>query len=299
MSKRESISRYNLIIQKLRKRPATFREIADYLEQESELQEYDFRVSNRTFQRDVNDIRSIWGFDIQYDFKRKVYSIEMDGQSETNERIMEAFDTFNALNVSERLSKSILFEKRKPQGTENLYGLLHAIKNKLQIKFAYQKFWEDEATQRTAEPYALKEFRNRWYVLVSDTNDGIVKTFALDRLSNLEITRKKFVVPQGFSASDYFKHAFDVETSDDGKPQEVVLSFTPIKGKYIKTLPLHESQEVLIDDKNEFRVRLNVYVSYALKQEILSHGNEVKVIKPKGLINELKKELESALKQYE
>lgn len=299
MSKRESISRYNLIIQKLRKRPASFREIVDYLEQESELQDYDFRVSNRTFQRDVNDIRSICGINIQYNFSRKVYAIEMDEPCDANERIMEAFDMFNALNVSERLSKFILFEKRKPRGTENMHGILHAIKNKLHISFSYLKFGEDTPTQRTVQPYALKESKSRWYVLALDTKNNKIKTFGLDRLSDLEITKKKFAVPQGFSASDYFKHTFDVETSNDGKPEEIVLSFTPTKGKYIKTLPLHESQEVLIDDNNEFRVRLNVYVSYALKQEILSHGNEVKVIKPKGLVSELKKELESALKQYE
>ncbi len=299
MSKRESISRYNLIIQKLRKRPASFREIVDYLEQESELQDYDFRVSNRTFQRDVNDIRSICGINIQYNFSRKVYAIEMDEPCDANERIMEAFDMFNALNVSERLSKFILFEKRKPRGTENMHGILHAIKNKLHISFSYLKFGEDTPTQRTVQPYALKESKSRWYVLALDTKNNKIKTFGLDRLSDLEITKKKFAVPQGFSASDYFKHTFDVETSNDGKPEEIVLSFTPTKGKYIKTLPLHESQEVLIDDNNEFRVRLNVYVSYAFKQEILSHGNEVKVIKPKGLVSELKKELESALKQYE
>ena len=63
------------------------------------------------------------------------------------------------MNLTDRLSKHIHFEKRKPQGTEHLYGVLHAIKNQIQIKFVYQKYWEDELTERIVEPYALKEFK--------------------------------------------------------------------------------------------------------------------------------------------
>jgi len=101
MSKRESIARYNLIIKKLRKSPTNFsmKLIQDYLLFESELQGYNFNVSKRTFQRDIEDISSLYNIDIVYDFSRKVYYIDFDEQSEVNERIFEAFDTFNALNI--------------------------------------------------------------------------------------------------------------------------------------------------------------------------------------------------------
>ena len=109
MSKRESITRYSLIIKKLRKSPATFNEISEYLLLESELQEYNFNVSKRTFKRDIEDISSLYNIDIVYDFSRKVYYIDFDEQPEVNERIFEAFDTFNALNISDRLSDYIHF----------------------------------------------------------------------------------------------------------------------------------------------------------------------------------------------
>ncbi len=51
MSKRELITRYSLIIKKLRRNPATFNEISEYLLLESELQEYNFNVSKRTFKK--------------------------------------------------------------------------------------------------------------------------------------------------------------------------------------------------------------------------------------------------------
>ena len=299
MSKRESIARYNLIIKKLRKHPASFAEIADYLALESELQEYNFNVSKRTFQRDLKDIRALYNIDIQFDFSRKVYFLDFDEQSDFNERILEAFDTFNALNLSDRLSNNIHFEKRRPQGTENLYGLLHAIKNQLQIKFNYQKFWEDELTKRNVEPYALKEFRNRWYVLANDLKDNKVKSFALDRLSDLDITKKRFQFPDDFNVNRHYKYCFGIISPNGHKPEEIELSFDPFQGKYIKTLPLHESQQILIDDEDELRIKLTLFITHDFFMELLSYGENLRVIKPECLINDLKSTFKNVLKLYD
>jgi len=298
MSKRESISRYNLIIKKLRKNPATFKEIAEYLAFESELQEYNFNIGKRTFQRDLDDIRSIYNIDIQYNFSRKVYYIDFDEQPEVNERILEAFDTFNALNITDRLSNHIHFEKRRPQGTENLYGLLHAIRNHAQIKFIYQKYWEDELTHRQVEPYALKEFRSRWYVLANDLKDKKVKSFALDRLTDLEITKRKFNLPNNFDVNEHFQYSFGIISPNKDKPQEVILSFTPFQGKYIKSLPLHESQQVLVDNELEFRIKLTLFITHDFIMELLSYGANLKVIEPISLIDELKRVFRDALNLY-
>lgn len=299
MSKRESIARYNLIIKKLRKHPASFAEIADYLALESELQEYNFNVSKRTFQRDLDDIRSLYNIDIQFDFSRKVYFLDFDEQSDVNERILEAFDTFNALNLSDRLSNNIHFEKRRPQGTENLYGLLHAIKNQLQIKFTYQKFWEHELTKRNVEPYALKEFRNRWYVLSNDLKDNKVKSFALDRLSDLDITKKRFQFPDDFNVNKHYKYCFGIISPNRHKPEEIELSFDPFQGKYIKTLPLHESQQILIDNEEELRIKLTLFITHDFFMELLSYGENLRVIRPECLINDLKSTFKNVLKLYD
>ena len=298
MSKREAIARYNLIIKKLRKHPATFLEIADYLALESEIQGYDFNISKRTFQRDVEDIGSLYGIDIRYDFSQKVYRITFDDRSEISERILEAFDTFNAFSISERLSNHIHFEKRRPQGTENLYGLLHAIKNRLQVSFQYHKFWDDEISQRTVEPYALKEFKNRWYLLANDLKNSKIKSFALDRLSELDISKRKFQLPKTYNVNEHFKYSFGIISPNEPKPEEVILSFEPHQGKYIKTLPLHASQAILKDNADELLIRLKLFVTHDFLMEILSFGDSVKVIQPASLADEIQEVYESALKLY-
>lgn len=298
MTKRESITRYNLIINRIKRKPCSFEDVAEYLALESEIQSYDFNVSKRTFQRDLNDIRSIYNIDIKYDFLKKVYYIDYNQSSEFNDRLLEAFDTFNALNVRDNLADYIHLEKRRPMGTENLYGLLHAVRNRLEIEFIHHKFWEDRPTLRKVHPYALKEFRNRWYLMGKDLEDQRIKSFALDRLTDLDITKKAFAEITDFNMQEHFKYCFGIISPNNTKPDEIILSFTPLQGKYIKTLPLHETQKVLIENKKEFRISLRVYITHDLLMEILSFGDSVKVISPDYLIEEMLSTYSSAIKQY-
>ena len=291
MSKRESIGRYSLIIQKLRKRPATFEEINDYLEIESEIQGYNFTISKRTFQRDLNEIRSLYNIDIKCDKSTNIYHINTEEEQTGNERLLEAFDIINALKINDSLSNYIQFENRGPQGTEHLYGLLHAIKNRFQIKFVYQKYWEDGLTNRTVEPYLLKEFKYRWYVLAKDLKDGQMKSFALDRISDLEISNRKFNIPADFNANEYYRHFFGIISPKEDKPEEIILSFDPVQGKYIKSLPLHGSQLILADNEDELRVKLLLCITHDFVMELLSHGDYLQVISPEYLKKEIKQTL--------
>jgi predicted DNA-binding transcriptional regulator YafY len=282
----------------LRKYPATFQEIADYLSIESEIQAYNFNISKRTFQRDVADIRTIYNIDIQYDFSRRVYFIYHDDKPEVSERILEAFDTFNALNITDRLSNYIHFAKRKPTGTENLYDLLHAIKNQVQIKFSHQKFWDAEPTQREVQPYALKEFNNRWYLMANDLKDNKIKSFGLDRLNKLEITKKGFHIPIDFDINQHYKYCFGIVGPNAQKPTDIILSFEPVEGQYIKSMPLHETQEILQDNKDELVIKLRLFITHDFLMELLSHGDRVKVIKPDKLITNITSIYQSALSIY-
>jgi len=299
MTKRESVLRYIHIMNKLRTGPSTFEQIDAYLTRHSELQESNFNMSKRQFQRDLKDIESIFEVEIKFDFSLKVYAINEDENSEMSKRRMEALDVFNALKIGESSSQSIHFEKRKPQGTENFHGLLHAIKNQLQISFTYQKYWGVDLTHRTVEPYALKEFRNRWYVLAKDLKDNQVKSFAFDRLTELEINKKRFQPMQNFDVIEYYQFCFGIISPSDHELQEVILTFDPVQGKYIKSLPLHETQEVLVDNEKEVRIKLKIYLTHDFIIELISLGTSMKVLQPRFLAETIKDKHKKAFSQYE
>ncbi len=305
MSKRAYIHRFLLILKKLKVKPyTTYEDLRDFIESQLEyLQMNDDRLnmgfSKRTLQRDINEIRNLFGVDIEYSKTAKGYFINQSEVENMNfQRMIESFDMFSSLKLAQDLTPFIHLEKRRPLGTENLYGLLHAIKNRLQIKFSYQKYWEDEKSHRKANPYAMKEFKDRWYLMAKDSKDGIVKSFPLDRLKDLEITNKTFESPRNYDIEEVYRYCFGIISPNDEVPQEIVLSFDPVQGRYIKSLPLHETQEVLVDNEDEIRIRLKLCITYDFIMELLSHSDNVKVLKPARLVKDIKMAHEKAYKQY-
>ncbi|MBX3252638.1 MAG: WYL domain-containing protein [Chitinophagaceae bacterium] len=305
MSKRGYISRYSLILKKLKVKPySTYEELQacienkfDYLQMRDDTLNIGF--SKRTLQRDIKEIRNVFGIDIEYSKSNKGYFINRDETENMSfQRMMEAFDIFNSLNLAQDIIPFIHLEKRRPQGTENLYGLLHAIKNRLQIKFTYQKFWEEESSGRLAAPYALKEFKNRWYIMAKDSKDNNIKSFALDRLTNLEITTQTYQYPDNYNIEQSYRYCFGIISPNDEEPQHIILSFDPFQGKYIKTLPLHDTQQVLIDNDDELQIKLKLCVTHDLIMELLSFGANMKVIEPQSLADEIKQAHKKAYKQY-
>lgn len=299
MAVRETILRYNLIIQKLRKHPASLEEIQNYLAREFATDGYDLQTSLRTFQRDKADILSIYKIDIQYNPSQKKYYIASDNeQPEVSENLLAAFDVFNALSITDRLPNAIYFENRRPQGTEHFYGLVHAVKNRHLVHFTYEKFWEEEIVQRTVAPYALKQFRNRWYLIAKDVRDEYVKTFALDRLSDLDITKKKYKPASDYNTEQCYRYSFGIMSPDDDEPHNVLLSFTAFQGKYIKTLPLHHTQEIVEDNEEELCIKLKLFITHDFVMELLSYGDELKVLQPQSLADEIKAAHQRAYQQY-
>ena len=298
MSKLEAISRYNIIINKLKRGAATFDEIKEKLKAEGELQERNFNISKRTFQRDVKEIFDLFKIEIVYDKSLRKYKAIPPNSEIIENRTLEVFDIFNALNISERISNYILFEDRKPQGTENFNLYLHAIKKRQCLRVKYQKFWDKKPTIREVMPYAVKEFKSRWYLVARDKKDDEIKTFGFDRILEVDLLREKFDNVEEELIQNKFRIFFGVITPDEEKPEEIILELGGFQGKYIETLPLHHSQKIIKKEKNLVQVSLFLVPTYDFVQELLSMQDKVRIIEPKSLQKTVKEIALNIAAQY-
>lgn len=299
MSKKQFIKRHHLIINKLRANPCSFKDLQDHLEKHSIDNDENYVISKRTFERDVQEIWEIYKVDIEYNRSQNVYEITQDADEGKTDRLIESFQIFNALSISDSVSNHIIIEKRKHLGTDNMHGLLHAIKNQFQVQFVHKNFWNDNNNRqvRTVFPITLKEARNRWYLVAQDPKDSVFKTFGLDRISDLEIARKKFEFPKDFNPEEKFKYSFGIIT-DGTKPEKIKLWLSHDQANYVKSLPLHASQKVISENEEECIIELFMSPTYDFVMELLSLGKEVKVLEPESLKNKIIKMLEEALKRY-
>ena len=298
MSKLIYFKRYLYIIDRLRSRPSNFAELQEYVIRKLENEDIDtnFEYAIRTFERDKKDILTLFGISIEYNRKDKTYNIdeeEIEDQSVT--RMIDAFSIHHALQEGNKLSPSVFLEKRKSLGTEHIHGIIHAIQNGYILKFTHKKHWEDDITQREVKPIAIKESQQRWYLICWDKKDETVKTFGLDRISNLKITDIKFK-PIAFYVEKEFRNAFGVLR--DEPAEKVILEFTKQQGNYIKTFPLHESQRIVEETGDEVILEVFIHTTNDFIMELLKYGNDVKVLSPISLQNEIKNRISEMSNLY-
>ncbi len=299
MSRREANERHRFIIHQLSKRPSSFEDIQNFLQLQESLSEDRLTCSIRTFQRDMKEIDENYKIKIQCDKPRNVYYILEDGREAQVERLMETFDLFNAIRIGNSFGNHLVFENRIALGTEHMNALLHALRNNLELSFSYKKFNDGSVTFRTVKPIAIKESRNRWYLLAKEGDKDLVKNFSLDRISNLEISNKKFKPIKNYDVTEEFKYAFGIINGTGEKPQKIVLSFTAIEGRYVNSLPLHPSQKEILKNKNERRFEYHLAPTHDFQMEILSHGDQVKVLEPESLRKSIVEQMQRALAGYD
>ncbi|WP_284650746.1 helix-turn-helix transcriptional regulator [Flavobacterium terrisoli] len=220
--------------------------------------------------------------------------------SEMTKAIKKVIDSSNISNNLKELFERETFletEKHLPlKGIELIPDILHAIHNCNLLMIEYQRFDGDEIKTHEFKPILLKEDKQMWYIVGMNVKYEKIMTLALDRIKSLNITKENFEAIN-FNSVEYFKYSFGITVPEE-EPIDVIISFTPSQGNYIRTLPIHSTQEILIDNTKEFKIQIRVIPSYEFYSKIRSYGEQAKIISPPTVVNEIKASLFSAASQY-
>lgn len=301
MPKENYLNRYALIITRLEKGPATYDEIADYLEQQSEIFGTNLAISQRTLQRDIKEIYSLTSYDIQNELKgdKRYFIAERPESKVQTHRLLESFQIMNAMQSIRGFEDVVMLERRRPNGMDHFHGLLYAINEKRILSFEYTRFQDDTVTNRVVHPLALKESQGRWYLIAVDTKDNRLKSFGLDRIETVDIHRARYKTKYPYDIQEHFRYAFGINTESKTTPTIVRLSFQYEQGQFIKNYPLHETQKIIEDSADAVVIELTVYITWDFVKELISYGPNMKVVNPKTLQKELVGLLKETLEQYE
>ena len=262
----------------------------------------DFFPTERTMQRDLKTIREMCFIDIKYSRLHNGYFIDKESERDFNEW-MQLFELFNRANViNEVLIKTpgtidyIDFDQSVSIHQEQLFpSVLNAIIERRKINFTYQRFWEDDPIQIELEPQLLKEYLNRWYV-VGTNEAGEFRSYGLERVTEFQILASTFK-PKVKNPKKLFYDVIGLYSENE--KEQVVLSYQPFQGKYIKSQPLHSSQKILIDNEFELRIEIQVCPNFELEEQILKQGERVRVLEPQWLRENIKKRINDALLNYD
>lgn len=199
-------------------------------------------------------------------------------------------------NVPESSSMIAFEEHTEAKGKEYFEELFSAIKEKCPVKINYQPFGKEER-ELVVHPYMLKEYRNRWFLIGRVGNYKNVSNLALDRIKGkIKNCAEPFIDNDLFDPEHYFKNLIGVTLpSDQEAPSSIIIRVAPASAEYVRTKPLHKSQEILKKYKNGgLQIRLNVYINFELISYLLSYGVGIEIQEPvelrerlAGLVHEL------------
>ena len=199
---------------------------------------------------------------------------------------------FNTLTVSNLMMESasikdkILFEEI-PDGEQYLPVILDALKNSHVLGMTYQSYTRDEANTFEVEPYCLKAFKQRWYLVARSPYYDKIMIYSLDRVKWLGLTEKSFKYPKSFIPEEFFEDSFGIIADTKVKIETVKLKVSAGQANYLRSLTLHQTQKEIerTDEYSIFTVRLRP--TFDFRQEILSQGCDIEVLEPTWFRDEI------------
>jgi predicted DNA-binding transcriptional regulator YafY len=162
----------------------------------------------------------------------------------------------------------------------------------------YTSFQQQQAKPRKVSPLFLKEYRNRWYLISYDIQKQDIMTFALDRMSELQLLDDAAQIPPGFDATAYFRDAVGI-TAFKGEALRIVLKADAVAARYIETQAFHASQKLLEKQTDYSLFELRILITEEFIRNLLGYAGEVEVLEPASLRLTLKERGQALLKRYQ
>jgi len=192
-------------------------------------------------------------------------------------------DRISVGSSEHQMDQFIQFESATSvRGNQFLPILLESIQRKKQLWFLYTSYIKAEEKPRKVSPLFLKEYRNRWYLISFNEEQGDIRTYALERMDSPKILDTLVNYPKDFDPVKYFKHSMGI-TAYKGKTSQILINVKPVAARYLKSQPIHESQEIHSENKENTVFMMSLLISEELIRTLLSYGGEIEVIQPKEL----------------
>lgn len=261
-----------------------------------------------TFNRHKDAIQDIFGINIDCDrkggYKYYIANEKVLREDTVQNWIVSTMSVNDVISDSKALNDRIVLQQIPCD--EYLETFINAMKRKVRVEVKYRRYESDNVTEVDFEPYCLKLFNQRWYVLAHFHRDATPEkeerdyygVYSFDRMQEVSLTNVKFEVRDDFDAQDYFSECFGVFASESTPAERIVLRAYNKQRYYLNDLPLHHSQKVIGRGENYTDFEYYIRPTIDFCGHILSLANQLKVICPQSLANRIRQMAMDTLEMY-
>jgi predicted DNA-binding transcriptional regulator YafY len=182
-----------------------------------------------------------------------------------------------------------------------LFGdLLDAVTARREVSFDYLKLTSSHPEQRRVQPYHVGQIEHGWYLMAYDPSRKEMRTFVLQRMTNLRVHPTTFERDPNFSAKAHLNGGFGVWSYDERQnpAQAIRVRFEGYAARIVGERMWHSSQEIVPLEADgsviEFRAKLSGLEE--ITRWVLSWGSKARVLEPASLQERVQEELRAMVK---
>ncbi len=255
-------------------------------------------LARSTFARHKDAIQDIFGIYIECDrqngYEYYIGNSEVLKQESIQNWMLSTLSVNNIISESLSLQNRILLQPVPSEG-KYLKMVIDAMKKSVRIAIEYRKYGTDKPNNLNFEPYCIKLFKQRWYVLGHFFREATEEkpesdyfgVFSFDRILDMKITDVKFQMDPDFDAKEYFNECYGVLVGDGTEPEKIIIRAYGYERFYLRDLPVHKSQREIGQGENFADFELFMRPTIDFSSHLLSRGNQIKVISPQWLADEI------------
>ena len=259
----------------------------------------------RTFHEYRKGIKEMFGVDIECNRSKNVYYVKNPEVLDNNKlakwllrkySIPQDFATFNGM-------KDRILLEEIPMGRAFLDTVMEAMRTNAELRIDYQRYQDEQREEHlrtfTMQPYALKVYNRRWYLLGFLKEDNDIRTIALDRVIDMETLPSKFEMPADFDARKHFANVVGIYVDKDLPVEKVRIRAYSAQADYLRSVPLHGSQSEGRSKHGEYaEFTYRLCITPDLVTQLLAMGDKVEVLEPQELRDEMKKRISNMSNFY-
>ncbi|MBR7087704.1 MAG: WYL domain-containing protein [Prevotella sp.] len=255
----------------------------------------------RTFHEQRKGIKEMFGVEIVCDRSKNVYFVknpEAIDENKLSKWLLEKYSIPKDFATFNGLKDRVLLEEI-PLGQAFLPPIMETMMHHLELMIGYQQFKVEQRQEFHMQPYALKVFNRRWYLLGYLKEQEGLRTIALDRILDLKVLKKSFKLPKDFDARKYFANVLGIYVNENLPIVKVKIRAYGEQAEYLRSTPLHKSQSEVRSKYREFaEFTYRLCITPELISQLLAMGDTVEVLEPQKLREEMKERISNMSNFY-
>jgi len=253
-------------------------------------------ISERTFERDRREAEELFEVKIEYSKRTGKYHLFEPNTIQENKLLGWILASYRLANIASDINKKEFVQlEPAPPKSEYLELIMQAIESNFLLFFTYKSHYK-ESEEVQFYPVFVRLSQHRWYVVGVNMKKNAIRVYAFERMQDLSVEDYKDKVNHRINPTDFFAHSYGV--LNDEEPQMIkIRAFWP-QNLYLKDLPLHHSQELLEETDEYTDFELYVRPTYDFIQALLAQREQLLVLEPSSLKNQMKETLKKMLSLY-